>query len=316
MRRGVRLLFLLLFVQPSLFIPLPGTPPPQLNSSQTPVIQQNPGQPLPPGTVTYQNTWNQTQSQQCAYPQLPREPLLSRVSNWTIVVSIPTLLIMGKPSLSYVTPTYVFYANGTFLARDDRGNSFAIKGLGGVPGTAVTTLRSNSTFALQNYLWVLGRQTIANVTVSYSVRKQFCQPAGLEIAISGQADWRIAKAGLLSMRFSRPPVKLDAHRAWFGGRNDSRVQLGFDWGDSLQYAPTFDRRLNALSWSVGPTFRIDPQTVSSTGVSTMQQQSRNLWFTNGRWWLFYEVLCGGTFYSACIEITSSVDGIAWSPRLS
>src|SRR2546425_3146867 len=292
MRRGVRLLFLLLFVQPSLFIPLPGTPPPQLNSSQTPVIQQNPGQPLPPGTVTYQNTWNQTQSQQCAYPQLPREPLLSRVSNWTIVVSIPTLLIMGKPSLSYVTHTYVFYANGTFLARDDRGNSFAIKGFGGLPGTAVTTLRSNSTSALQTYLWVLGRQTIANVTVSYSVRRQFCQPAGLEIAITGQMDWMIGKARSLSLSFNKPPVKLGPLRAWFGG-NDSRVQLGFDWGDSLQYVPSFDRTLNALSWRVGPTFRIDPQTVSSTSISTMQQQSRNLWFTNGRWWLFYEVSCGG-----------------------
>src|SRR5439155_1550214 len=118
----------------------------------------------------------------------------------------------------------------TFLARDDTGNSFAIRGLGGILGTAVTTLRSNSTLALQNYLWVLGRQTIANVTVSYAVRRQFCQPAGLEIAISGQVDWRIAKASLLSMRFSKPPTEVDAQRAWFGARNDSRVQRGFDWG--------------------------------------------------------------------------------------
>src|SRR3989441_1403381 len=309
----MRLLFLLLFVQPSLFFPLSGNRPPQPDPPQTPVIQQNPGLPLPPGSITYRNTWNQTRSQECALPQLPREPLSPKASNWTIVVNIPTLLLMGEPASSYVQHTYTFYANGTFLASDDQGNSFSINGLGGLPRTAVTTLRSNSTFALQNYLWVLGRQTIANVTVSYAVRRQYCQPAGLEIAISGQADWRIAKAGLLSMRFSRPPVKLDAHRAWFGGRNDSRVQLGFDWGDSLQYAPSFDRRLNTLSWSVGPTFRIDPQTVSSTGVSTMQQQSRNLWFTNGRWWLFYEVLCGGNYYSACIEVASSIDGIAWSP---
>src|SRR3989449_2858412 len=311
MRRGLRLLFLRLFVQPSLFIPLPGTPPPQLNSSQTPVIQQNPGQPLPPGTVTYQNTWNQTQSQQCAYPHLPREPLLSRASNWTIVVSIPTLLLMGEPSSSFIKHAYTFYANGTFLATDDRGNSFAVRGLGGLPGTAATTLRGNSTVALQNYLWVLGRQTIANVTVSYTVRRQFCQPAGLEIAITGQMDWMIGKARSLSLKFNKPPVKLEPLRAWFGG-NDSRVQLGFDWGDSLQYAPSFDRTLNALSWSVGPTFRIDPQTVSSTSVSTMQQQSRNLWFANGRWWLFYEVSCGGTYYFACIEVTSSIDGVTWT----
>ena len=243
----MRLLFLLLFVQPSLFFPLSGNRPPQPDPPQTPVIQQNPGLPLPPGSITYRNTWNQTRSQECAHPQLPREPLSPRASNWTIVVNIPTLLLMGEPASSYVQHTYTFYANGTFLAQDDQGNSFSINGLGGLPRTAVTTLRSNSTFALQNYLWVLGRQTIANVTVSYSVRRQFCQPAGLEIAISGQVDWRIAKAGLLSMRFSKPPTELDAHRAWFGARNDSRVQLGFDWGDSLQYAPSFDRTLNALS---------------------------------------------------------------------
>src|SRR3989442_876044 len=194
MRRGMRLLFLLLFVQPSLFLPLPVNPPPQPNPPHTPVIQANPGQPLPPGTVTYRNTWNQTQSQQCAYPQLPTEPLSPRASNWTIVVNIPTLLLMGEPSSSYVKHSYTFYPNGTFLARDDRGNSFAIKGIGGLPGTAITRLRGNSTSALQNYLWVLGRQTVANVTVSYSVRRQFCQPAGLEIAIAGQMDWMIGKA--------------------------------------------------------------------------------------------------------------------------
>src|SRR2546427_6726128 len=312
MRRGMRLLFLLLFVQPSLFIPLQGNPPQEPNPPQTTTIQANPGQPLPPGTVSYRNTWNQTQLQQCTNPQLPREPLSPRASNWTIVVNIPALLLMGKPSSSFIKHTYTFYADGTFLASDDQGTTRGERARGRLPGTAVTTLRSNSTLALQNYLWVVGRQTIANVTVSYSVRKQFCRPAGLEIAISGQANWMLAKAGSLSMRFSKPPTELDAHRAWFGGRNNSRVQLGFDWGDSLQYAPSFDRTLNALSWSVGPTFRIDPQTVSSTGGSTMQQQSRNLWFANGRWWLFYEVSCGGYYYFACIEVTSSIDGVTWT----
>jgi len=232
----MRLLILLLFVQPSLFVPVSANPPLHSpNPPQAPAIQE-PGQPLPPGTVTYQNTWNQTRSQQCAYPQLPREPLSPRASNWTIVVNIPTLLLMGEPASSYVKHTYVFYTNGTFLAQDDQGNSFVVKGLGGLPGTAATTLRTNSTMALQNYLWVLGRQTIANVTVSYSVRRQYCQPAGLEIAIAGRADWRIAKAGLLSMRFNKPPVKLDAHRAWFGG-NGSRVQLGFDWATACNTPP-------------------------------------------------------------------------------
>src|SRR3989441_13112256 len=126
MKKGMRLLLLLLFAHPPLFIS-PGNPPSLTNPPQTSVTQTGPGQPLPPGTVTYRNTWNQTRSQQCASAQLPTEPLSPRVSNWTIVVNIPTLLFMGEPSSSYVRHAYTFYANGTFLAQDDRGNSFATK---------------------------------------------------------------------------------------------------------------------------------------------------------------------------------------------
>src|SRR5439155_12530304 len=130
---GMRLLFLLLFVQPSLFIHLPGNPPSLTNPPQTSVTQTGPGQPLPPGTVTYRNTWNQTRSQQCAYPQLPTEPLSARVSNWTIVVNIPTLRFMAEPSSSYIKHTYTFYPNGTFSSRDDQGNNFTIRPLLGLP---------------------------------------------------------------------------------------------------------------------------------------------------------------------------------------
>ena len=117
MKKGMRLLLLLLFAQPSLFIS-PGNPPSLTNPPQTSVTQTGPGQPLPPGTVTYRNTWNQTLSQQCASAQLPTEPLSPRVSNWTIVVNIPTLLFMGEPasSSSLVRHTYAFYPNGTFSA--------------------------------------------------------------------------------------------------------------------------------------------------------------------------------------------------------
>src|SRR5713226_465335 len=75
LKRRMRLLLLLLFAQPSLFIPLPGNPQPPPDPPQSLTIQQSPGQPLPPGTVTYRNTWNQSQSPRCAYPQLPKEPL-------------------------------------------------------------------------------------------------------------------------------------------------------------------------------------------------------------------------------------------------
>src|SRR5437870_7137706 len=163
MKRGMRLLFLLIFVQPSLFIPLTGNPLPRPNPHQTPAIQE-PGQPLPPGTVAYRNTWNQTRSQQCAYPQLPREPLSPKASNWTIVVNIPTLLFMGEPSSSFITHTYTFYPNGTFSARDDQGNNFTIRPLLGLPsGMTLASLRANSTYAEENYLVAPGPNTIANV---------------------------------------------------------------------------------------------------------------------------------------------------------
>src|SRR3989454_6547578 len=238
MRKGMRLLFLLLFVQPSLFLPLPGNPPPQPNPPHTPVIQANPGQPLPPGTVSYRNTWNQTQSQQCAYPQLPREPLSPRAGNWTIVVNIPTLLFMGKASSSSIKHTYIFYVNGTFVAQDDRGNGFAVKRLQGLPsGTVVTTLRANSTVAIQNYLLIQGSQTAANVSVSYSIRHQFCQPAGLKTRITGQVNWGATGSGTLSMTFKQAPIQAKGNRALFG--NKSGIQIGFDWNDSRSFSPAF-----------------------------------------------------------------------------
>src|SRR5438132_1953862 len=228
MKKSIRLLCLLLFAQPSLFLPQPGNPPPAANPPQTPTAQQNPGQPLPPGIVSYRNTWNQSQSQQCAYPQLPKEPLLSKTSSWTMDINIPTLLFMGKASSSSIMHTYTFYVNGTFVAQDDRGNSFTVKRLQGLPSGAVaTTLRANSTAAIQNYLSTQGSQTVANVSVSYSIRHQFCQPAGLKITIHGQANWGSAKSGSLSLLFNRASIRLVSTRAWSGHK--SSAWLGSDW---------------------------------------------------------------------------------------
>ena len=253
----MRLLFLLLFVQPSLFIPLPWNHPQQPNPPHTSLVQASPGQSLPSGTVTYRNTWNQTQSQECAYPQHPREPLSPRDSNWTIVVNIPTLLFMGEPSSSYVRHTYTFYPNGTFSARDDKGNSFTIRPLLGLPsGMVSTSLRANSTYAEEDYLVAPGRQTIANVTVTYAVRHQFCEPAGLRMEIKGSANWGGGAAaagttttrGALSLRFGRVPISARGDRVWFG--NSSGVWLGFDWSDSdgPLLHPTFDIAKGELTY--------------------------------------------------------------------
>src|SRR5439155_25377380 len=282
MRRGMRLLFLLLFVQPSLFIPLPGNPPQQPNSPQTPSIQQNPGRPLPPGTVTYRNTWNQAQSQECVYPQLPREPLLPRARNWTIVVNIPTLLFMGEPSSSFIKHTYTFYSNGTFSARDDQGNNFTIRPLLGLPsGMTLTSFRANSTYAEQNYLVAPGPNTIANVTVTYAVRHQFCEPAGLRMEIKGNANWGGETAantttphGALSLRFSRVPTFARGDRVWFGNMS-SGVRLGFDWSDSdvPPRNPAFNIAKRELTYQVNGTFAIDPVTVATTSQPYPTEES-------------------------------------------
>src|SRR2546426_2212336 len=211
---------------------MPSLPQSPSNPPQAPLASQAPGQPLPPGTVSYRNTWNLTQSQQCAYPQLPKEPLLSRASNWTIGVDIPTILFMGKESTSSVKHTYTFYANGTYLARDDRGNSFAVGSLVGLPpGKVVTTLRANSTVAIQNYLLTVGSQTTANVSVSYLIRHQFCQPAGLKVKLQGRLAIAPGSSSVISLAFNKPPISLKNYRAWFG--NSSGVALGFDWSDSV-----------------------------------------------------------------------------------
>src|SRR6267143_4524764 len=113
MKRGMRLLFLLLFVQPSLFIPLPANPPPQPNPPQIGVTQQNPGQPLPPGTVTYRNTWNTSSTQTCPPAAWQSEPLTNS-DGWSTTLKIPSLLFMGAPQGTYITQHFSVSKNGTF----------------------------------------------------------------------------------------------------------------------------------------------------------------------------------------------------------
>ncbi|TLY05912.1 MAG: RHS repeat protein, partial [Thaumarchaeota archaeon] len=311
---------MLLFVQPSLFFPLPGNAPPPPNPPQTSAIQANPVQPLPPGTVTYRNVWNQTRSQHCTSPQLPREPLSPRASNWTIVVNIPTLLFMGEPSSSYVKHTYTLYLNGTFSAKDDHGNSFAVRPLLGLPsGMMSTSLRANSTYAEQNYLVAPGGQTIANVTVAYAIRHQFCEPAGLRMEIKGNANWGGGAAaaatttthGALSLRFDRVPISARGDRAWFG--NSSGVWLGFDWSDSdgPLFHPTFNLARAQLTYQVNGSFTIDPVTVATTSqpYPTEESGQHSVVYNNGYYWVFF--FCKGQFY-VDVCYASSPDSATWS----
>ena len=57
-------------------------------------VQQNPvqniGSPLPPGTISYDNTWNNSQSLVCKTQSVPSAPLSTVTANsWTSTINIP-----------------------------------------------------------------------------------------------------------------------------------------------------------------------------------------------------------------------------------
>src|SRR2546425_253935 len=80
------------------------------------------------------------------------------------------------------------YLTPTSSAKHHHGNSFAVSPLLGPPsGIRSKGLRSNSTYAEQNYLVAPGGQPTANVTAAYANPHQFGKPAGLRMEIKGNA---------------------------------------------------------------------------------------------------------------------------------
>ena len=166
-----------------------------------------------------------------------------------------------------------------------------------------TSLRANSTYAEQNYLVTPGGQTIANVTVTYAVRHQFCAPAGLRMEIKGSANWGggaaaaiVTTHGALSLRFGRVPISARGDRVWFG--NSSGVWLGFDWSDSdgPLLHPTFDMAKGELTYQVNGSFAIDPVTVATTSqpYPTEESGQHSVVYNNGYYWVFF--FCKGQIY--------------------
>lgn len=259
---------------------------------------------LPPGTVTNLNTKNVSQT--CAPTTTQNEPLTS-MDHWNTTVSIPKLLFMGVPEGSNITHHYAVSSNGTLSASDDSGNSFALKPLAGLPpGLTSVTLKANRTKAFENFLVEAGGRVLANVTVIYSMRHQFCQPAGLKITTEGTVDWGRNGTGTIVVPFKQRPLEVNGSRAWFG--NKSGVALGFDWADSLGLNPHYDNRTSTLSYPVRGTFSVDPAVIgtsTSSGAIDFGYQHKELCFGSSRYWLFYY---DGTNYG----FRSSLDGITWS----
>ncbi|MBI3859208.1 MAG: hypothetical protein HY296_03065 [Thaumarchaeota archaeon] len=268
-------------------------------------VQQPDGQPLPPGTVSYTNTWNSTLSLKCNPPTTQNEALTPRSGNWTMSESIPSLLFQGSPAGPNFTQKYVLFLNGTLLATDNAGNRLVLSGLSGLSGgVAKTKLFANSTVAYLTTLITWGPLVLANVTEAFSVRRQDCQPAGLRLEILGSASWGLKGSGTLSIGLKTRPTALDSSAAWFGSRPGQT--LGFDWNDSLAMNPEYDAAAGVLSYSVGQSFFIDPVIVGTAqqwGLANGYQG--RLFYANGYDWLFYY---DGTHFG----YRSSPDWTTWS----
>jgi len=269
-------------------------------------VASPPGQPLPPGRVTYTNTWNTTQT--CPPPAVTGQPLVPR-SNWTVSLAIPTQLFRGQPSGSYIDQSYTVSTNGTFSASDNFGNSFSFSEPSALPGVISATLVGNDTEVVQETEVTAGLVQQSDIKYTFSVYNEFCQPAGLRLEISGSANWGPSGSGTISIPFGKTPVTVSSYRAWFG--NTSGVALGFDWSDSKSLRPTFDAKSKSLSYVVGPSFDIDPRTVGTTtaggvyGGGTAAAFQGQVCLANGRWWVFY--------YDGTNEgWRSSTDGSSWS----
>jgi len=109
--------------------------------------------------------------------------------------------------------------------------------------------------------------------------------------------------GTISLVFNRPAISAKGSRIWFG--NSSGVALGFDWSDSASLSPAFNPAKSTLSYSVGPTFAIDPVTVGTGNTAGINDYQRQTFYANGLFWAFYS---DGTNY---VYRTSS-NGTTWS----
>ena len=258
---------------------------------------------LPPGIVSYSNSWNSTGSQSC--PRTPSQALSQVAVSSTLSVSIPRLLMMGSPVGQEIQQSYTFYKNGTLAAADGSGVALNMQ-LAGLPaGTLGTALSANTTAALEEYaVSSPGGGSVANITAAYAVTREYCQPSGLSIVISGHIDWPSGR-GTLALRFGEKPSTVEPTRAWFG--TNATRELGLDWSDSLALNPYFNSTGDELSYVVGDDFTIDPSVVtSSAGVDASAATSQTkLFYVNSGYLAFFSdgtnMLC-----------SSSTNGSSWS----
>ncbi len=211
---------------------------------------------------------------------------------------------MGAPQGTFIKQSFTATSTGSFSVSDDHGNSFSLSVPIASAGISTSTLVGNSTTAVQETTVAAGPIQLADIKLTFSGYKQFCQPGGVRVEISGTEDWGPSGQGVVKILFSRSAVSFSHYRAWFG--NNSGAALGFDWSDSKALNPTYSQGNRSLSWRVGSTFTIDPVTVASSNYqfATGYSQQRKACFANGRYWLFYSD-------GANLVWRSSPDSITW-----
>ncbi len=291
----------------------------QATSIQQSAIQTN-STLLQPGKVSYQNTWNNSLALSCSLSKEVSQPLSTTQNNWSTSVEIPTQLFMFGSSGGFIQQNYTVYSNGTMSVEDGFGNHFALNILGvqAPNGTLSTTLLSNSSYAILNYLVSSGGQQQSNVSIIFDSTTQFCKPSGLEITITGNENWGMSNSGTIAFAFNTIPTSVINDTAWFettklnvqqnSSTPVSPVSLGFDWNDSSNLNPVFNNVTNSLSYLVGTNFTIDPTVIgtSTTSHATNDDYSDHVCQANGLYWFYYGDASNTPVYR------TSTNGSTWS----
>jgi RHS repeat-associated protein len=277
-------------------------------------VTQNSGTPLPPGKVTYENTWNNTGTAPCPVSNSPSQTLAQVSSNEsTLKALVPTAIFMDQPAGSSVNQTFNTFSNGTTIVSDNEGNSFGWTITGLPTGLVTTKTIANSTEIIQNTTVATAIATIASIEVTYSIAYKSCTESGVRTTIQGNVVWGAAKTGIISVSFTKKPISINGTTAYFG--NSSGAALGYNWSDSESLSPVYSSVTNSLSFTVGSTFNIDPSTVytfSYSGYSydiTTQSSQQKTLFANGLYWVFLYCEVGASF-GLCDF--SSKNGTTWS----
>jgi hypothetical protein len=215
---------------------------------------------------------------------------------------------MGKPEGSYIRQYFALAPNGNFSVSDEHGNSYSFTIPITTSGVSTSTLVGNSTDAIQDTRVTAGPIQLADVKLTFSVYREFCQPAGVRLEITGTENWGPTARGTISLEFDRVPRSIKEDGAWFG--NSSGVALGFDWSDSDPLSPSFSSSTKTLSYTVGPSFTIDPVTTASGAyLSTAWGYQGHVFYAQGLYWVFYS---NGTRY----VYRTSPDGFSWGSAVS